>query len=116
MTDVGHHKRYLKAKDKAMTHYVLIDQDSGFVWGEADASDPIAACTIVDKQISPGIDREYEIVPRLDGRSGYHVFEAPAGWTEVDDGQSTAEINRVQALPMVASVSFKTQSDWTQSD
>jgi hypothetical protein len=76
-----------------MTHYVLIDHYTGYVWGEADADDPITACVKVDQEIDR-TPREYEY-RRLDGDSGYHVYEAPADWKEVDDGQSRAEIERV---------------------
>lgn len=89
------------------THYVLIDACSGFVWEEADAETPIEACRIVDEKIG-GEPREYEEVTRLDGRSGYYVYKAPAEWTAVDDGQSQSEIERVTALPLVAEVTFRT--------
>lgn len=88
------------------THYVLIDAYSGFVWGEADAANPIEACRIVDEHIG-GEPREYE-EQRLDGQQGYFVYRAPADWTAVDDGQSQREIERVTALPLAAQVAFKT--------
>ena len=91
----------------ATTHYVLIDAYSGFVWGEADAETPTEACRIVDEQVG-GEAREYEDVTRLDGMSGYYVYEAPADWTEVTDGQSQGDIERVTALPLVAAVAYRT--------
>lgn len=87
-----------------MPHYVLIDNYSGYVWGEADADDPIEACAIVDRQTG-GDPREYE--EQMIGNSstsGYFVYEAPADWRPVDDGQSQDEIERVTALPLVAEV------------
>jgi hypothetical protein len=94
-----------------MTHYVLIDNYTGYVWGEADASDPVEACRIVDTEIG-GEARTYEH-ERIRGSdvSGYFVHEAPSNWTPVDDGQSQREIRRVQTLPIVASVVFKTIAD-----
>lgn len=93
-----------------LTHYVLIDAHSGYVWEEADAETPIDACRIVDQKVG-GEDREYEDVSRLDGRDGYYVYEAPADWTSVEDGQDRSEIERVKALPLVAEVAFRTKTD-----
>lgn len=95
-----------------MTHYVLIDNYSGYVWGEADASDPVEACAKVDRGIG-GEGREYEVA-RIGNStdSGYHVFEAPADWEPVDDGQSQNEIDRVDSLcRKVAEVKFRTLQD-----
>jgi len=92
-----------------MQHYVIIDHHSGFVWGETDARDPISACAIIDREISPGIEREYE-TGRIN-RDGYHVFIAGPGWTPVDDGQSADEIARVEKLEKVAEVLVKTITD-----
>lgn len=92
-----------------MTHYVLIDNHSGYVWGEADANDPVEACAAVDREIG-GDEREYA-VERLGSstKNGYHVFEAPADWTPVDDGQNQREIERVEsACRKVAEVAFRT--------
>ena len=90
----------------ATAHYVLIDAYSGFVWEEADATDPIEACRIVDEKVG-GEARSYER-EHLHGQNGYYVYEAPADWTPVEDGQSQSEIERVQALPLVAQVAFRT--------
>ena len=72
----------------ATAHYVLIDAYSGFVWEEADATDPIEACRIVDEKVG-GEARSYER-EHLHGQNGYYVYEAPADWTPVEDGQSPA--------------------------
>lgn len=81
-----------------MAHYVLIDNCSGYVWGEA--------CRIVDAEIG-GDPREYEESNLVNSTvSGYHVHLAPAGWIEVEDGQSEEEIDRVSALPRVTQVAF----------
>lgn len=93
-----------------MNHYVLIDHHSGYVWGEADAKTPIEACEIVDRHVG-GDAREYEEVSRLDGESGYHVYLAPTGWAEVENGQAQDEIERVEGLRRVADVTFRTIRD-----
>lgn len=90
-----------------MQHYIMINHYTGYVWEEADASDPIEVCRLIDQKISPGIEREYERVGRLDC-DGYHVYLAGADWVPVHNGQSSTEIARVEALPKVAEVRFKT--------
>lgn len=94
----------------ATKHYVLIDAYSGYVWDEADAESPIQACKIVDARHAPGEQRTYEL-ERLNGQSGYFVYEAPADWTPVEDGQRQSEIERVTALPLVAQCAFRTVHD-----
>lgn len=91
-----------------MTHYVLIDSYSGFVWGEADADDPVEACRVFDATTSCE-PRDYAPVYRLDNStaSGYFVHKAPDGWVPVTDGQDPVEIDRVSALPLVAHVAFR---------
>lgn len=93
-----------------MTHYVLMDNHSGFIWGEADASDPVEACIILDQQLG-SMSRTYDTVSSFGGddRSGYHVFEAPADWEQVEDGRSGTEIDRVESLcRKIACVEFTT--------
>lgn len=90
-----------------LNHYVLIDGHSGYVWDEADASDPIEACKIIDDKVGPRDGpMEYEIVSRSEWNTGngYFVYQAPADWVPVADGQSRTEIERVEALPLVAKV------------
>jgi hypothetical protein len=87
-------------------HYVLIDEHSGYVWGEAVAADPVAACRAVDERLGE-TERVYEDIgggARFAGRSGYHVYEAPAGFPSVLDGQNPDEVSRVMALPCVTQV------------
>lgn len=92
-----------------MKHYVMIDAHSGYVWEEADANDPIEACRIIDRKIGAEADEYAE--QRLDGQSGYYVYEAPADWTPVEDGQSKTEIERVLALPLVAQIATTRRGD-----
>lgn len=90
-----------------MARYILIENHSGYVWGEADAADPIEACRIVDEHVG-GELREYAEAFYVDtSRNAYHVHQAPADWRPVDDGQSQSEIERVAALPRVALVTFR---------
>ena len=99
-----------------MKHYVLIDNHSGYVWGETDAVDPIEACSLVDHEVG-GYNRTYER-ERLTGsnKSGYHVYEAPQGWIEVHDGQDSAEIGRVETqCKKAAEVAFKTEEEQLES-
>lgn len=90
-------------------HFILIDENSGFVWGDALAADPIAACRAVDASVGE-TSRLYDDIgsgARFDGRSGYHVYEAPDGWTWPDglgDGQNQGVIDAVAALPCVTRI------------
>ena len=99
---------------RQMTHYVLIDNHSGYVWGEADAADPVDACRAVDAEIG-GEPREYELISSGAHNttvSGYHVYAAPSGWREIQDGQSQEEIERVQSeCRRVCFVRSRVQSD-----
>lgn len=94
-----------------MTHYALIDNNSGFVWGEVNADSPVEACAAIDRELGSQ-DREYEVTQLpFSNSSGYVVFEAPAGWREVENGQDEAEIGRVLSLcRKAAEVSFETKS------
>ena len=79
--------------------YALIDNNSGYVFGVVDASNPVEAAKILDQKIGDG-SREYEEAGRPDfsNETGYHVYHAPADF-EVDDGQNEKEIAAVSALP-----------------
>lgn len=79
-----------------MARYILIVNSSGYVWGEADASDPVEACVTINREIG-GDEYEYD-VSRFGSSvdSGFHVYEAPADWTPVADGRDGAEIDRVE--------------------
>ena len=91
-----------------MARYILIDSDSGYIWGDTAAfgaewrdSDqtPITAARMLDESLGEH-DREYEKVSRLDGRSGYLVYRADVGGSDavgpVWDGQSREEIDAVE--------------------
>ncbi len=94
-----------------MKHYVIIEAHSGYVWEEADADDPIAACKAIDRKIDHVEADEYWESNDHSTSTGYFVYEAPADWVPVFDGQSQFEIKRVMALPMVAKVDYTRASD-----
>lgn len=83
-----------------MTRYIIIDAFSGYIWGEhySDAGRDeaiIQACRARDEEIGEA-DREYEIVDRLDGRSGYIVYDASDLAIEIHDGQNPHAIEAVE--------------------
>jgi hypothetical protein len=88
--------------------YILIDENSGYVWGEAVASDPISACREVDISVNKigELGRNYIDIgrERFDGRSGYHVYAAPDDFVGGDDGRDPEYINAVERLPLAARV------------
>ena len=90
-----------------MQRYVLIDANSGFVWGDAVAETPIEACRAVDAQCGEH-DRGYEDIGRVafNGRSGYFVFRAPADMHLARDGQDAAFIAAVEGLPIATHVAI----------
>jgi len=88
-----------------MTRFAIIESFTGYVWGVVDAEDAVAACRALDLEVRPADypSLTYEEGSRFDGRDGYLVHEAPAGF-EVFDGQDKAEIEAVAALPQAAFV------------
>lgn len=90
-----------------MPRYILIDDASGFVWGEAEAETPEDACRIVDEHLGVS-GREYARVGFLvdAGPSGYYVHEAPTDFRPIDDGQDRDLIAAVNALPLAATVAI----------
>jgi hypothetical protein len=95
----------LREGRKAM-RYILIDEYSGYVWGEAVADDPISACREIDADAGLEPDRHYIDIgsERFDGRSGYHVHLAPDDFVGGDDGRDQEYINAVERLPLVARI------------
>ena len=96
-----------------MAHYVLIEGNSGYVWEETDADNAIDACRIIDAKIDREAD-DYEEVSRSEWNvgNGYFVHLAPADWVPVADGTDPAEIQRVEALPLVCKVKTTFYSDY----
>ena len=92
-------------KGNAMTRYIIVESNSGFVWGDAHAGDIVSACRAVDQDISAE-PREYEELghdPR--DTSGYYIVHDAAGSdVAVDDGQDHGLIAAVSALPVAGYV------------
>jgi hypothetical protein len=96
-----------------MTRYILIDSNSGYVWGDAQATDPPAACRAVDEEFME-YGRTYASVygaRALDGVSGYFVYEAPASFPDITDGVQQQFIEAVERLPLVVRVAFRDARD-----
>ena len=97
-------------------HYVLIDNCSGYIWGEADAENPIEACQKVDLEIGCGEPREYHEVfssELASNETGYHVFAAPNDWVwdPALDDQDQEIIATVEQWPLAAVVKISTETD-----
>jgi hypothetical protein len=96
-----------------MARYILIDNGSGFIWGDSADLDgkPFAGTALdfaaaLDRQVDPSAaaDRAYVAESRADGANvtGYHVYRADwdaepgkPPFPVVRDGQSQAEITAV---------------------
>lgn len=90
-----------------MTRYIMIDNYTGFVWGDVDVATPEEACTALDLKIDPSIDRKYEEMPRPDfsNETGYFVYDGTGfdiNSVGGGDGQSAELIEAVKMLPMCA--------------
>lgn len=82
---------------------ILIDNYTGFVFGDVTAADPIAAALEVDADIGEH-GRNYEMRARApqDTTTGYHVYDASGSdLPEVVDGQDKAAIQASERLPFV---------------
>lgn len=89
-----------------MTRYILIDDYSGYIWGDSadldgrifSTDDPVEYARALDASIG-GEPRHYEMMSRRpDGASGYHVYRdasqsdaVPVVW----DGQDQQTIDAV---------------------
>ena len=91
-----------------MRKFVMVDVESGFVWGSAEGIDAVDACRELDRKLGEP-DREYTDIglARFDGRPGYHVHEAPAGYDDGGhDGQDERFIIYVEGLPLAGRIAF----------
>jgi hypothetical protein len=89
--------------------YILLDEHSGYVWGDCYATDPCDACRKIDEDCGEH-GREYTDIGSepFAGRSGYHVHEAPHDFLPMGDGQFPKYIDEVAALPFVTRVATRT--------
>lgn len=91
-----------------MPRYILIDANSGYVFGDtadlggrdAQPESIVEAARLVDEAETGVRDRAYEEVSRLEGRTGYLVYRADVDGSEavpvVVDGQDPAVIAAVE--------------------
>lgn len=88
-----------------MARYILIDEHSGFVWGDIVAADPIAACRTIDEGFGEH-GRIYKEIGHasFDGCPGYRVHEAPADFLDATGNWDEALMAVVAALPLVERV------------
>lgn len=89
--------------------YAIIDNHTGFVWGQTTAATPIDACQAIDLDISPGILRRYSEISISEASSPHYiVYETPAGW-HCDDGQDQAQIDECLRFPLRAYVGYQAE-------
>lgn len=85
-----------------MERFALLNGHTGYVWWVGNAENAAAACMAADAEIGgrPYESRyEYEPASRAEAemQNGYLVYSAPSDF-DVEDGMSSAEIERVIAL------------------
>lgn len=98
-----------------MQRYILIDENSGYVWGDCYAATPALACQEIDENLGVS-DRQYEDIGHepFNGRSGYHVHIAHELFVPIDDGREPLLINAVMALPLAARVATHERLGWQE--
>ena len=81
-----------------MTRYILIDSNSGYIFGDMYADTPALAAQEIDENLGVN-DRTYVEHSRAphDTRTGYAAYTVPAGFPEITDGQDQNLIDRVDA-------------------
>lgn len=83
--------------------YAIIDNFSGFFWGQAEAEDAMNACRALDTEIAPGDPAQYERCYPHDlaaNESGYHVYQISPelfAWLAGQDGQDQTVVDRIEA-------------------
>lgn len=84
-----------------MARYIMIDNYTGYIWGDAVAETPQDAARKIDEALGE-YDRDYSelrIDPR-DTSTGYHVYRADVDGAQVpsqiDDGQDGDTIDAVR--------------------
>lgn len=78
-----------------MSRYILIDQNSGYIWHDVDTTGPIAASVLTDEECGGLHGLEYTETHDHDPSATYHVYAAPPGFRQIDDGQSAEQIAAV---------------------
>jgi hypothetical protein len=89
-----------------MARYILIDNCSGYIWGDSgeyapgtDITGPIHAARMLDYDLGEQ-DRRYEECRRsqlASNETGYHVYRASNEFPAVDDGRASDTIMAVES-------------------
>ena len=89
-----------------MPRYILIEEHSGYIWGDTAAlpefanteQTPIDAARVLNESLGE-YDREYkQVFPHeIMGQGGYLVYEADDDFPIVCDGQDRGEIDAVES-------------------
>lgn len=88
-----------------MKKYIMIENNSGYVWGEMEAETAEKACQALHTRIGGhGPDYEERPRPEFSNETGYHVYDGRN--FDIDavgggDGQNKQLIEAVSALPKV---------------
>lgn len=77
-----------------MARYILIDQNSGYIWADVEAVDPMSAAIAADRETGD-YGHEYREVSASDASAAYHVYTVPADFPAVTDGQSQEQIDNL---------------------
>jgi hypothetical protein len=92
-----------------MNRYILIDANSGLVWGEAETENPIEACRKVEATIYNEHQSYNDIGDgKFEGRDGYLVYLAPFGFPAVTDKTDSNTV--VSVLPLAARIVTKPET------
>ena len=85
--------------------YILMDNHSGYIWGDTLAKDPIDAARWIDEQAREYGRRYEECLTLATNETGYLVYVAPPDHPAIDDGQDEDQIAAVEdACELVARV------------
>lgn len=96
-----------------MTRYILMDNHSGFIFGDVEAENVIDACRIVDEQEVKVFNREYYVQPTAwaSFTSGYFVYQADKEFPPITDGQDRNQIEAVSSLPYYRYVETRNEAE-----
>lgn len=88
-----------------MPNFIMIENNSGYVWGQIDATTALEACQKLDAEIDPGnapADYTEEFRPDFANESGYHVYDGTGfdiDAPQYNGGDDEALIAAVLSLP-----------------
>jgi hypothetical protein len=88
-----------------MAHYVLIDNESGYIFWQGFAATEMDAAEQANNEINLGEHYEYEYTDQLAStETGYLVYQVEADYPEIEDGQDELTIQAVEQREMTARV------------